>query len=367
MKKLLSILLLAITIFAHAQTSLTADKILAKKSITIGATASNFIGTVESGDVIFKRNNIELMRMGSSNVNVKSNFITKGLLIQNTNPNLFFEYFPDGFFRIGGLPYITGLTNRNYMLVIDTGFKVITQCPINTSIWKTTGNSQTIAGTHFIGTTDNQDLVFKINNLEVIRFYSNMGKESLRFGRFAKSNALHSAAFQVSTASGDNSFSCNTGQALEEFSFAANAGVANGYSSIAFNNSYANAYASFAAGQGVKSQSAIGFSIGSFNDSSLAANRINSTFTPLNRAFEIGVGTSDDDRKNAMTVLYNGHIGLGTTTPIATLHVIKTGSDLSPAIIAGCSTYTDDAAAGTGGLTAGMLYKKADGTLMVKL
>ncbi len=32
----------------------------------------------------------------------------------------------------------------------------------------------------------------------------------------------------------------------------------------------------------------------------------------------------------------------------------------------GVQTFADDAAAGTGGLTTGMVYKKSDGTLMIK-
>jgi len=32
----------------------------------------------------------------------------------------------------------------------------------------------------------------------------------------------------------------------------------------------------------------------------------------------------------------------------------------------GVSTFADDTAAGSGGLTTGMVYKKSDGTLMIK-
>lgn len=37
------------------------------------------------------------------------------------------------------------------------------------SNWQTTGNSGTTPGTNFLGTTDNQDLIFKTNNIENIR------------------------------------------------------------------------------------------------------------------------------------------------------------------------------------------------------
>ena len=37
--------------------------------------------------------------------------------------------------------------------------------------------------------------------------------------------------------------------------------------------------------------------------------------------FEIGIGTSDLNRNNAMTVLKNGNVGIGTTAPTSKLHV----------------------------------------------
>lgn len=61
-----------------------------------------------------------------------------------------------------------------------------------------------------------------------------------------------------------------------------------------------------------------------------------------------------------------GRLGIGTTVPGATLHVVKTGSDLTPAIIAGCNVYADNAAAIAAGVPAGGLYRKSDGTLMVR-
>ncbi len=43
----------------------------------------------------------------------------------------------------------------------------------STSSWALTGNSSTVAGTNFIGTTDAQDLVFKTNNAETMRLSAN--------------------------------------------------------------------------------------------------------------------------------------------------------------------------------------------------
>ena len=69
-----------------------------------------------------------------------------------------------------------------------------------------------------------------------------------------------------------------------------------------------------------------------------------------------------------MRITGSGNVGINTTSPssAARLHVVKTASDLTPAIIEGCNTYTDNAAAVTAGLPVGALYRKADGTLMVR-
>jgi len=53
-----------------------------------------------------------------------------------------------------------------------------------------------------------------------------------------------------------------------------------------------------------KAKSIYSLVIGTYNDS-----------TNTNRLFEIGNGTSDNFRNNAMTVLTNGNIGIGTTSP----------------------------------------------------
>lgn len=54
---------------------------------------------------------------------------------------------------------------------------------INTNAWSTTGNSGTVAGTNFVGTTDNVDLVFKRNNIECGRITNTDFNTS--FGRSA--------------------------------------------------------------------------------------------------------------------------------------------------------------------------------------
>lgn len=74
-----------------------------------------------------------------------------------------------------------------------------------------------------------------------------------------------------------------------------------------------------------------------------------------------GVFVAGADKRN----YFQGNLGINTTTPSAKLHVVKLASELTPAIIAGCNEYTDNAAAVTAGLPIGGLYRTADGTLKV--
>lgn len=69
-----------------------------------------------------------------------------------------------------------------------------------------------------------------------------------------------------------------------------------------------------------------------------------------------------------MRITATGTVAINTSSPtsVARFHVVKAASDLTPAIIAGCEIYADNAEAITAGLPVGGLYRKADGTLMVR-
>jgi hypothetical protein len=83
------------------------------------------------------------------------------------------------------------------------------------------------------------------------------------------------------------------------------------------------------------------------------------TATPL--SFQ----TSNSER---MRISASGTVGIGINSPATNtrLHIVKDAADLTPAIIVGCNTYADNAAAVAAGLPVGGLYRKADGTLMVR-
>jgi len=83
--------------------------------------------------------------------------------------------------------------------------------------------------------------------------------------------------------------------------------------------------------------------------------------------FQLANGTSEINRSNIITVLKNGKTGFGNmNAPQATIHVLKTGTDITPAIIEGCPVFDDNTAATTAGVPVGGLYRTSTGVLMVR-
>lgn len=95
--------------------------------------------------------------------------------------------------------------------------------------------------------------------------------------------------------------------------------LSTGYSTTAAGNfaaafghtTTASGFSSVAMGKGTKAKSASSLVIGEYNDTSAT-----------NRVFEIGNGTADNARKNVLTVLANGNVGIGISAPAARLHII---------------------------------------------
>ncbi len=154
-----------------------------------------------------------------------------------------------------------------------------------------------------------------------------IGNISFAAGYNTKASGTGSVALGTgTTASGPSSFAMGTqSQARNYFAtaFGSNA-IANGWASIAMGHyTIAAGWGSTAFGVGTTANSYGGTVVGTFNDSSSAANALNSD--PLNRVFQVGNGFNDNQRGNALTVLYNGNIGIGTTTPVTKLHVADSG------------------------------------------
>jgi Head domain of trimeric autotransporter adhesin len=94
---------------------------------------------------------------------------------------------------------------------------------------------------------------------------------------------------------------------------------ANNYVSLSFGrSSVADGSISTALGYYTKSKHFSGLVIGTYNDSSNSPNPSN--INQGNRLFQIGNGSADNARSNAMTVLQNGNIGIGETNPVVPLN-----------------------------------------------
>ncbi len=155
------------------------------------------------------------------------------------------------------------------------------------------------------------------------------GITSTAMGYSTTASAAWSIAMGNNTTASENS-STAMGEATMSSGYASTAmgylTIASGYFSTAMGAyTAASGEGSTSMGHSTKSKSFGGFVTGLYNDSTNAANPtgINS----LNRIFQIGNGTADNARSNAMTVLQNGNVGIATTTPIALLQV-KNGAVL---------------------------------------
>ena len=174
--------------------------------------------------------------------------------------------------------------------------------------WGTLGNTGTNPATNFIGTSDTADLAIRAGGTNRI---------------FLQNNSHGSGAVL-------NGSDCGTqgGTAIGGISIAtgfvataiANSTASGSYSiSAGYENISSSTYG-VSIGAGLKSKSYGGMVAGIYNDSSNATSATSSN--PLNRIFQIGNGTSDVTRSNAMTVLGNGKVGIGVLVPDSTLHIV---------------------------------------------
>ena len=173
----------------------------------------------------------------------------------------------------------------------------------------------------------------------------NIGNYSFAAGQNAKASGANSTALGKNVnANGDASvaigeFSTTNEQRTTAIGYVA---TANGYASTAIgfgatangnyavsigSNTQANGGASVSMGDNSRSIGAASFSLGtstkSKSDYSFVAGRYNDT-TNTNRLFEIGNGTADNARSNAVTILQNGNSGVGVLNPLTRLHVDST-------------------------------------------
>ena len=160
------------------------------------------------------------------------------------------------------------------------------------------------------------------------RSYSNSGS-SVAMG----DNDSATGASSVAIGTNNNAFGQNS-MALGYQSVATGAysnaigdmNSASGYSSLALGTvSTAQGSNSATLGYRVISKAYAAVVVGMFNNTEDAP--IGNASSPSDRIFQIGNGTSDAGRSNALTVLKNGNMGIGTVTPAQKFHLVHgTGS-----------------------------------------
>ncbi|MFC1742077.1 tail fiber domain-containing protein, partial [Nanoarchaeota archaeon] len=148
---------------------------------------------------------------------------------------------------------------------------------------------------------------------------SGLGSVSTGFWSTA-SGGISTAIGEATTASGDYSTAMgSSASALGARSTAMGfSTVANGLGSTTMGEvTHADGQYSTAMGSYTQAQSAYSLVVGRYNQVS----GDNTSWIPTDPIFIIGNGTSNGNRQNSITVLKNGKVGLGTTTPTQTLDV----------------------------------------------
>lgn len=138
---------------------------------------------------------------------------------------------------------------------------------------------------------------------------ANIGEYSIAAGRNVTASGTESTAFGYgSTASGNSSFSVG------------NQTSSSGFASFSFGeSSSAVTHYSISMGQQVTTYSGHEIVIGRWNTSYSPSSTTG--WNPNDRLLTVGNGTSSGLRSDALTILKNGNIGIGTSTPSSTLDI----------------------------------------------
>ncbi len=123
-------------------------------------TGSEFLGSVNAQPVVIRTNNTEAMRIDANQrVGIGTNAPSHTLHVAA----------PSNPLRLEGLQ---SLSNAGTILAVDANGVVYTTSAsafAAANAWSLTGNAGTDPTTNFLGTTDNQPLVIRVNNLQAVR------------------------------------------------------------------------------------------------------------------------------------------------------------------------------------------------------
>lgn len=185
---------------------------------------------------------------------------------------------------------------------------------------KTKGNYSTAMG-HVSTASGNYSTAMGSLSSASGNFSTAIGRQSTASADFSTAIGFATdATADYSTAMGRQSnASAESSTALGGFTTASGE-----YSTAMGRQSRASGSNSTSMGHRTHSKSYASLSIGQFNDSINTSN--NTNWVSTDPVFIIGNGIDDANRSNAMTVLKNGNVGIGTTNPQDILHLAKASS-----------------------------------------
>jgi hypothetical protein len=200
------------------------------------------------------------------------------------------------------------------------------------------GRFQSVAGDNAIaiGVTGNANGEFatkigyetvagNLKSIAIGSFAQSNGTAALALGHQASALQVYSLALgHLATASGAFSTAIGYNAAAAELSSTAIGNdvvaAANGSVSIGANETQTNGNHSMAVGNGLRTYSVGETALGNFNTAYTPAGGADN-FNPLDRLLVVGMGTANNNRRDAMRILKNGFTGIGNGNPTTELHV----------------------------------------------
>jgi Chaperone of endosialidase/Head domain of trimeric autotransporter adhesin len=262
-------------------------------------------GNVQTDNFIFGRNSLP-----QTNEPVEDKFMffhkNKGALRAGSVAQEDFNWAPE---NIGNGSIALGHNN----IASENGSVALGGSNISSGVFSTALGNFTVASGSYSTSTGNSNKA--TGDFSFAGGFMSESKEnsSFSFGSQNKSNARESVTFgEMNMATAPASMAINsTNQAKGWYSLAGG------------KSNRAGAIASAALGTSNVTNSYSSFVIGRFNDS-LDGNI--SEWIDNDALFMIGNGSSNANRRNAMTVLKNGNTGIGTAQPLTALHISRDGS-----------------------------------------
>ena len=241
------------------------------------------------------------------------------------------------FHVVGNIRMVDGNQAAGRVLTSDANGTATWQ-NVSSNSWELTGNNGTNSATNFIGTTDNQDVVFRRNNLVSGRIgtsnssfglnalVSNTGVNNVALGTFTlfsntlgyENTAIGSSALRLNTTGFYNT--SNGFQALRSNTIGDN-NTSNGVFSLSNNTTGSNNTANGASSLNTNTTGSENTTLGSQSD--VAFNNLTNA-SAIGARSEVGASNSlvlgSINGINGATSSVN--VGIGTTTPQERLHVV---------------------------------------------